>query len=582
MAKKDKTSAPGYDDIIYEYLLNMPYVHKVLATMFTRIRDQGIAPDIWGESKVKLIYKAGSTDQSSNFRMIALTSNIAKLYHTIEAQITLDFMTGNKYLDPTAQKAYLDGVNGCVEHITVVQEIIDHAVNSKKTAHITWFDLEDAFGSLNHELIPYVFKYYNIPNKIITYITSLYTKLKGTVETKEWKSETFQFKRGAFQGDPFSGAIFLVTFNPIIKFIKKQEAAQGYEIKIRNKSVKNVITTPFADDFNIISKNKDLHQKLVLNVERKIRSMGLILKPSKCRALSIQRGTPGVVEFNLTNETGNKISISSVLVKPLKFLGSTVTEDNSPSAKFVIIEQKLRTKLENIDKSSLRGERKLAIYSRYALPSMRFFISVHHIHKTHQDKLDTLARKYLKSWLSIPSRGATDASLFHPNMLGAKTPSSLYKEATVNNYTLMRLKGDSTVNHILDSRLQRESTWKKKSSTIVEADKIYNTNIESNQFSTPDIETNTVNREANLKKAKQANKELLKEESNILWNTKVKRLVMQGDFVNLLAEEKDNITWKSFAYNLPKGILPFVLKATTNTLREGFQKKTGKLSTFCG
>ena len=41
---------------------------------------------------------------------------------------------------------------------------------------------------------------------------------------------------------------------------------------------------------------------------------------------------------------------------------------------------------------------------------------------------------------------------------------------------------------------------------------------------------------------------------------------MQGDFVSLLAEEKDNITWKSFAYNLPKGILPFVLKASTNTL----------------
>ena len=108
LGKIDKTSAPGYDDIIYEYLMNMPYVHKVLATMFTRIQDQGIAPDIWGESKVKLIHKSGSTDQPSNFGMIALTSNIEKLYHTIEAQRTLDFMTGNNYLDPTAQKVSMD------------------------------------------------------------------------------------------------------------------------------------------------------------------------------------------------------------------------------------------------------------------------------------------------------------------------------------------------------------------------------------------------------------------------------------------------------------------------------------------
>ena len=73
LGEKDKSSAPGYDDIIYEYLINMPYVHKVLAKMFTRIRDEGIAPDIWGSSKVKLIYKSGSTDQPGNFRMIALT-----------------------------------------------------------------------------------------------------------------------------------------------------------------------------------------------------------------------------------------------------------------------------------------------------------------------------------------------------------------------------------------------------------------------------------------------------------------------------------------------------------------------------
>ena len=134
-------------------------------------------------------------------------------------------------------------------------------------------------------------------------------------------------------------------------------------------------------------------------------------------------------------------------MKPLKFLGSIVAEDNTPSAKFAFIEEKLRTKVENINKSALRGERKVAIYSRYALLSMRYFMAVHQINKTHQDKLDTLAQKFIK---------AMDASIFHPNMLRAKTPSMIYKEATLNNYTLMRLKGDNIVNHVLDSKLERE------------------------------------------------------------------------------------------------------------------------------
>ena len=304
-----------------------------------------------------------------------------------------------------------------------------------------------------------------------------------------------------------------MTFNPIIQFIKKQEATHGYTLRLKDKSVKNVITTPFADDFNIISRNMKLHQKIVLDVEKKLRSMGLVLKPQKCRALSIQSGTPKVVEFHLTNETGSKVPISSVLVKPLKFLGSIVAEDNTPSAKFALIEEKLRTKLENIDKSALRGERKLAIYSRYALPSMRYFMSVHQINKTHQDKLDTLTRKFLKSWLTIPARGATDASIFHPNMLGAKTPSMIYKEATLNNYTLMRLKGDNIVNHVLDSRLERETNWKKKKSSIVEDNYIYTKNLELNKFSITDNQTSNKERLANLNKAKKANKNTLREES---------------------------------------------------------------------
>ena len=50
-------------------------------------------------------------------------------------------------MDPTAQKAFIEGINGCVEHIEVVQEEIQHARLSKKTVHITWFDLTDEFGS---------------------------------------------------------------------------------------------------------------------------------------------------------------------------------------------------------------------------------------------------------------------------------------------------------------------------------------------------------------------------------------------------------------------------------------------------
>ena len=55
----------------------------------------------------------------------------------------------------------------------------------------------------------------------------------------------------------------------------------------------------------------------------------------------------------------------------------------------------------------------------------------------------------------------------------------------------------------------------------------------------------------------------------LLWNSKIEKLTMQGDFIKILAEEKENVTWQSIAYNVPKGILSFALKASTNCLNAG-------------
>ena len=569
LSKKCCSSAPGHDDLIYGFLVHMPYTHNILATIFTRIRNVSIAPDFWGCSKIILIQKGGDAEDPLQFRMISLTLNIAKLFHTLEANRTMRFMISNDYMDPTAQKAFIEGINGCVEHIEVVQEVIQHARLNKKTAHITWFDLADAFGSVSHDLIPFVLAYYNIPENIIQYIQDLYSKLEGKVVTRSWESDVFQFKRGVFQGDPFSCVIFLIVFNPIIHHIKNNCNNCGYELKTENNMKKHIITTPFADDFNLISRNKAKHQKMISDIEEKIKSMGLVIKPSKCSSLSIQSGKSSNLNFHLLNQNGEKVSIASVCDKPLKFLGSQITALNKPSEMFQFLYDKLENKMKNIDDSKLRGEFKLNIYCRYALPSLRYHFSVHDVHKTHLDKLDSLVKKFIKRWLNIPSRGALDISIFHPYLLNIKTPSHLYKEAHAGNYALMRIKGDATVNLALDSRLERESQWTTKYSTICESDQILKTNIENDRFFIPTVENTfdvEISRALEIPKAKLAIKKSIKDDITNLWNSKVQSLTMQGDFTNLLIEEKENVTWQSVIRNVPRGIMSFALKSVTNSL----------------
>ena len=80
-----------------------------------------------------------------------------------------------------------------------MQEIIQHARLHKKTVHVTWLDLADAFESVPHEIIPHVMLHYYLPKNIVAYITNLYTKLIGKVYTEDRETEFFKFLKGYFK-----------------------------------------------------------------------------------------------------------------------------------------------------------------------------------------------------------------------------------------------------------------------------------------------------------------------------------------------------------------------------------------------
>ena len=243
--------------------------------------------------------------------MIALTSCVGKLYHQLLANRIIDFLTTNKLLDSGTQKAFIPKVNGCVEHGYVLQEAIAHSRQKKKTLHCTFFDLADAFGSVNHELIEYTLKRNHLPECVSTYITNLYSRLSGVITGPSWTTTKFPFRTGTFQGDPLSPVIFILVFNPIIQYLKLKEDRYGYKL-----NGNSVITLPYADDFNLITNNKITHQRLINELHSITSSMNLTLKLEKCKNLSICSGSPKIVPFSL----GGK-DLDSIKNSPMKFLG---------------------------------------------------------------------------------------------------------------------------------------------------------------------------------------------------------------------------------------------------------------------
>ena len=68
--------------------------------------------------------------------------------------------------------------------------------------HVTFFDLEDSFGSVPHPLIIHTLKRLKVPAEIQLYINTLYHNQLSNVFMDNFSTDGFPFNRGVFQGDP--------------------------------------------------------------------------------------------------------------------------------------------------------------------------------------------------------------------------------------------------------------------------------------------------------------------------------------------------------------------------------------------
>ena len=113
--------------------------------------------------------------------------------------------------------------------------------------------------------------------------------------------------------------------------------------------------------------------------------MGLKLKPSKCKSLSIVSGQPQSIDFHLGEDI-----LETLEKEPHKFLGSFITFKNKQSEILQLVLEHFETRLKRIDELLVRNEFKVKIYSDYVLPASRFVLTVHNLSPTSLKKIDAV------------------------------------------------------------------------------------------------------------------------------------------------------------------------------------------------
>ena len=164
---------------------------------------------------------------------------------------------------------------------------------------------------------------------------------------------------------------------------------------------------------------------------------------------------------------------------------------------------------------------------------------------------------FLKSWLHIPKHGVNTAFLHDKHGLNIPTISELYQECHSLAHSQSRIKGDSLVNSALDSKISRESKWTRQLSTVCTSEDQHKRAISD---ITNDTEVQT------WKTTKQAVKKTIQQDRKSYWSENIQQLIFQGDFLKLLHQEENDITWKSIIYDMPTNVLRFAVNASINCL----------------
>ena len=130
---------------------------------------KGIISNSWRKAEGIFIPKEDGAVKVEKFRTISFLNVEPKLSFAILAKKMINFTLQNGYIDTAIQKGGVPGVSGCLEHTTILSQLINEARTERKNLVATWLDIADAYGATPHQLISIALRRAHVPEKVVQY-----------------------------------------------------------------------------------------------------------------------------------------------------------------------------------------------------------------------------------------------------------------------------------------------------------------------------------------------------------------------------------------------------------------------------
>ena len=284
-------------EILHEIKLS---IAEPLADIINLSFEKGVYIEKLKMSKVIPIFKEkGSHLDCNNYRPISLLSNLNKIVEKLMHQRLYAFLLRNDVIY-NLQFGFRSGhsTDHALLHLT---DDIRNALDHNQFAVGVFIDLQKAFDTVDHKILIKKLEHYGIRGIANNWFKSYLSNRKQTVTINQINSDFQHNKHGVPQGSVLGPLLFLIYINDL------------------HSTIKHCSTRHFADDTNLLIKNKSIKQ-LQKHLNFDLRRLVYWLKSNK---ISLNTSKSEMLIFRHPNKVINydlKIKLQGKRLYPSKYV----------------------------------------------------------------------------------------------------------------------------------------------------------------------------------------------------------------------------------------------------------------------